>query len=1427
MHASRPTLLLALLCASSSSWADSPGSLELCHDATEQDRQPDFKALDFKDLSSISVTKDNPPALRLDTNLEVLNPERIYFPFTQQVRVSYLYEEAGNSTALGYFYYQDLVERRFINQGANLTDSSDDTLADNDGNGIADFHEALFQMTDATSLNSTGRRCGNKFSYTYTNASGGKKTSSLYVPELASKDCGGHFNDSANVVAAHPITSGSRPTLKVGLLGQDGSADSADQFSDRGLYRSMPNLLEPRDAKNSFKGIGHLVFLHSDDDGDKNTGGNLGPVADVSTVENGIPDYNVSAYDTDGRPWPTPPDNQLDQENDRTVNLGEIQGDREIVFFAVSWGSAGHNPVSSGDAKVYPCLSFKANSNICALYLKTPTYVYFSKTFLNLDQNPQVAAPKQVDGQSFKSVAEMDIGCAYTTNKTRCRELNLWGWLDQATLDRLKNVPAYNNLVMPHERAFVKADTSGRDLMPHVLVGAPSTDKYRWVLGFEDLPGGGDRDFNDVSFMIHKSNGGRVRSGVVSGDLSPDIAQDFTITEVTFRAHDESYYAQSSTDAAFCRSRAAADRPRIRYQVALDCKVCTSNCASNNPVMSVNPNPTWVDVPLDAPPADGKRDQTVTLRDFLERSLTGSQLCWQAVMESKYDQCQPTIKNINVFYKAVKAGDYGRAAVSTVANTVLYGTFETPGRKWFEPGNQQPSVRVLDGRPDLSERGHLYLRKLFHPELPTSTVTVNGVEWDSGNKLSTDLRSTTTPDPVNWRKLITMNPQGQRTELKSVLTDDNGGEAFSSNNCGTNNGGNWVCDLDASGGPPDNADRALLRNWLYGWEQRTGDNKDTKRTWAMGGVQLSTPAIIGASAMPSWVTLAKGQEQNAYVNNFMKDSRVSARSTMAYVGTTQGFLYGVDAGELRLGDDGCTSTPEANGYFKVKSSQKCPANTNDPKPYPREYGEATEQFAYMPRKLLPYYVGTYLRQGNGKRASVDASPTVADVDLGFGSYDPTKGFSANAVSDKAWTIGPKDTVGSTEGAKTMLVAPTGPSHSVVFALDVTDPSSKNFPLPMWEFDMASDKIDFGGQIGKLTVEDAFADLGATGTLLPDTRGSRHAPTVTRMDFGSKGGLRWVALVGTDYVPNPNTAGSLFLLDAKTGMPVQLPGAQSATKTAGVIPLALNEGISGEPLAVDANDDGNAELIYAATTQGKIYRIATNKVDATRGFGRVLQVCKIADIQTELKNSSKPEYQNEAKFQGVYSTMGATLYREASGKGVRLYVGTGNNPDISDEPADLQKPTPHGYVLAFEDRNPTGTSCNNAVPLWIKQLGAGQMVWGGIELARDENGNELVNTSTAVGKAANACSLSGTQSGMFYSINSANPEPDKQATGTELGGHSLAAPVMHDGHMIMLTADGKVLVRGDPKKWNNPPGGSDAGQVRVHMWDADPSGVVKP
>ncbi|WP_257457016.1 DUF4114 domain-containing protein [Archangium lipolyticum] len=1405
MHAPRKTLMVALLCASAATAqtggpSGNGGLVALCHDTTGQDRQPDFSPSAGFDWTSVSLTNDNPPAIRLNTNLEVLNTEHIYFPFTQQVSVSYLYESAGNSAALGYFYYKDLITRGYINTNGTPKDSSDDKLADSDNNGIADFHEDLYSLSMTRDyIGGTNRRCPSR-TFTFN----GK---TFYEPELALRECNTGTFITQTLKDARPGQTSRN--ISVHLVGQAPSANrSGSQFSDQGLYPTIPNLLEPIDDKNKRvsadstekgRGIGHLIFLHSDDDTDTSTYNNMTPVGDSSGQFNGIPDYNASAYDQDGRPLVTPPDNQLNEERDRTVNLGEIKGDEEIVFYMVSWGNPNHAP-GGGSPQVYPCLSFDpAPGGACKLHLVSPTVVFFSKTLLNMDQNALApTTARDAAGNNISVVAKRDIGCAYGAGTCNQTGEALEGWLDQATLNRLQTEPAYRNLNMPHEKAYVKADTSGRNVLPHVLVGAPSTDKFRWVLGFEDLSGGGDRDFNDVSFMIHKSNGGVVRSAVVSGDLSPSISQDYTITEVTFRAVDEPYY--SSTNPALCRTRPAEDRPRITYQVALDCKVCTANCSTTNPTLSVNDNPTWTDVPLDEPPANGaQRDSTATIRDFLQRSLTGSQLCWRSIMRSKDDTCQPTIRNINVSYKAMKAGDYGRAAVSTVANTVLYGAYETPGRTWFENGVTQPSTRVVDGRLDLAERGHLYLKELYKPEIPTATT--GRLLWDGGRKLGEVVSS---EEPTGWRKLITMRPNNTRAELKDVLLDNNGGEAFSSTNCGAANGGRWVCDLDGSGGTPGAEDRALLRNWLYGWERRNGTaSTNQKRTWPMGGIQLSTPAIIGGGSTPPWWTRVTGTEQAKFTSNFMADARVSQRSTVAYVGTTQGYLHGVQAGALRMKDDPCTPERDARGHFE---------GCNDS----RNYGTARELFAYLPRKLLPNYVESYLRQGNGKRALVDASPSVADVDLGFGSYNPTGG---NTSTQPAWTIGTNP--GPTEGAKTVLVTPTGPSLGVVFALDITDPSHPSYPQPMWEFDMANDAVSMSGvsdaptSVTSMTVEDAFADMNAD--LVPDTRGSRHSTPIVRMDFGAQGGRKWVAVVGTDYVPNAGTAGALYLLDMKTGLPVQVTGSKAASRLAGVVPLADGEGVGGEPAAVDANEDGSYDLIYAATTGGKLFRISTTQVDPERGLGKTFRVCELADVKQRLSTEGR----SDAQHQGVYSSISVRLQAGATGKVVRVYLGTANNPDISDEPADLANPRPHGYVLAYEDANPTANNCANATHLWTQQLGEGQLVWGGVAIAGDS-----VYTTTAVGKAANACELSPTDSGSFYAFAS-NTGVAMPNSGTPLGGHGLSTPVVHDEHLIMLTADGKVMVKGDPARWNNQTATTNSGPVRIRVWDASASGRLQP
>ena len=69
-----------------------------------------------------------------------------------------------------------------------------------------------------------------------------------------------------------------------------------------------------------------------------------------------------------------------------------------------------------------------------------------------------------------------------------------------------------------------------------------------------------------------------------------------------------------------------------------------------------------------------------------------------------------------------------------------------------------------------------------------------------------------------------------------------------------------------------------------------------------------------------------------------------------------------------------------------------------------------------------------------------------------------------------------------------------------------------------------------------------------------------------------------------------------------------------------------------------------------------------------------------------------------------------------------------------------------------------------------------------------------------------------------------PQP---GSGAELGGHGLSTPVVHDEHLLMLTADGKVRVWGDPGRWNNETQATQPGPVRIRVWDASPTGSLRP
>jgi type IV pilus assembly protein PilY1 len=1017
---------------------------------------------------------------------------------------------------------------------------------------------------------------------------------------------------------------------------------------------------------------------------------------------------------------------------------------------------------------VYPCLRYNGAGQ-CALHLVTPVNVFFSKARFNLDQNPSASNPAAI----------RNIGCAYPASSLVTGPAGspyngtVQGcWLDAATVTRL-NTSAYNNLAMPTEASVVARPSNDR--MPHVMVGAPSTDPYRWIFGFEDLTGGGDRDFNDVVVMINKINGGTARSATVSGTIPIADSTSMTITKVRFRRIDD--VSKGTWTEAVPGACAGPPLPSIRYSVALDCRDCSSG------VCVVNPSPSWSEVVF--PP--GVNEVTI---DTLALGLIGSQLCWRVDMTSPRDTCTPTVDEVDVGYQAVRTGDYSRSSPIPLANTAQYGVYETPGATWNGSSSSKPtpSFRTWDGKRDFSLRGHLYDKRLYDPDSSTPTATSSALLWDAAERLAVSMPGRASA-PLN-RKIFTLSSTGARIELKDELAISTT-PALPSSAYNTQSLGRYPYDLNrssAGNAPADDLDRQFLRDWLYGWEDRQGvaaascvsagtcrlqgsSTSPIARAWPMGGIQLSSPAIIAAPATASWFNLTSTNERAAFITNF--SDKLKNRPTVAFVGTLSGFLHAVSAGQYRRGDDPCTgSTPR--GYF-LKS----------PCSGPRDYGTGDELFAYAPRQLLSKYVRNYIGDLAGQStvpAQVNAPPSFADVDLG------------NLSGAPAWTI---DSQGRVDrGAKTALVSATGPRSDLVFALDVTDPSKagetdvtkQRYPIPMWEWRM--------GDVLPLTL----------ASKQPDTRGSRHSPPIIRADFGTVYGVRWIAAVATDFVPNPGTAGTVYLLDLATGAPVALGGI-----TVGIVTLENNEGVGGEPSAADINADGNYDVLYVPSTSGKVFRINFASLSLTAAPDRRVSACVVADTAATLVAQGVSA--GQAALQGIYSPLAIRVQRQTTTT-VQLFYGTADDPD---DPSDPQASS--YFVLGFEDETPTGACA--AAPRWQQQLNPGQEVWGGVSLGAND-----VFAATAVGTAADACNLSATEQGRLYALPAIPasapvgivPAPASPAVVPP----SVSPGIVYDEQFIFTTANGRLMAAGSGQ-WNNAPATSSGARRRTLMWEALPPG----
>ncbi|MFP2931216.1 pilus assembly protein, partial [Pyxidicoccus sp. 3LG] len=761
----------------------------------------------------------------------------------------------------------------------------------------------------------------------------------------------------------------------------------------------------------------------------------------------------------------------------------------------------------------------------------------------------------------------------------------------------------------------------------------------------------------------------------------------------------------------------------------------------------------------------------------------------------------PIVDNIDVGYQAVRAGSYARASPSTLGNAIVWGVNETPGsawgRDWPDTSLPAPGVRAYDGRKDYSLRGRLYFRSLYDPEAPNATNLVE--RWESGRVMALSMGGGT--DPLT-RKLFTVDPAGARTTVTAEMEDaDNASPLFPDSLCDEYANGRYTYDLNNDGkcGTPSitavdkrvtgvTNDRNFLREWLHGWEDHYAPGAaNVKRPWTLGGINLSTVALAVPPYLDTWAQNTRAEERDEYRKNFMEP--LAERPNVAYVGTMNGFLHAFDAGAFRNAtQDACATGPQLRGYFQTTGSCSTTPGTD------RDYGSGQETFAYLPRTLLERYRNLYVQfpgSGTLPKPQVDASPTIANVDFGINNKP-------------AWTRA--TSASKTTGAKTVLVSASGKNSPAVFALDITNPNDSWYPLPLWEFNLKDSSTDL-----------AFlaARLRDSRVTFPDNSGSRHAPSVARLAWGSSSAGVWTAVVGTDYVPSePGRAGALYLVDMKTGRPLN-HGSGADGQRAGIITLDAGSGVAAESALVDLDRDGTYDVIYVPTTAGSVYRINLNQVDTSARLGRKVSTCKVANAPLALAEHEDAAQGQDQSFQQIYSNLAVKVIRDSGTPRVEFFFGTGDNPDeFSDGPAN--KSTYRYHLMAYEDADPSGANdCELLDPKWVQPLDPGQTVWGGVTITKDK-----VFATTAVGRAADICNLSDTESGRFYETGQL-PE-GRAVSSSSLGGHGVNAPVVHDEHLFVLTATGEMkMVGGDD--WNNGTANSGAARSRILLYEPIPDG----
>jgi len=983
--------------------------------------------------------------------------------------------------------------------------------------------------------------------------------------------------------------------------------------------------------------------------------------------------------------------------------------------------------------------TFDAGTEL-VFYIQCPNQnkTYYTKTAWNEDVYDSKSG--ECDADDFSKTyylgrpLDTEGGCTYTSN-----------WMDAPALERVESLLGLN---------FATDDTATLDIkrnekFAHVIVGAPTQKPNEWILGWEDLKGGGDMDHNDLVFKIERQTGGTAQL-TADKAITPAIEEAY-FTGVTLQVYD-SMPCPGKTD--------------ITYFLSIDYGLNWTEITAWDEIYAFSVN------------AEGGRDLGAkvnnwspgnpvdtyrTIRvDFASMGIAGRGLVWKAELKSQDESCQPKIVDLGLDTSVASHGSFSRSSPVVKGNVIFSGSYETPALSWtdkvmrghltatrlYDPNDPGATDElelwdageVLSARPPGS-------RFIYFPEIATGAVAAETI--GTGDGTTRTFSGTLVHHPISATTLtITDQRESFQDKHTDVLVGGLGGSGTINRFTGefqitfnTAPGNNVVIKaayeyyaasstlklftsvnvtnsmlgIDASELVPagyvydfnednqiDEDDGDWLVNWVRGYKDGAGIPKE----WLLGPVDHSVPAVASPPGLPAWYfgSATAGEERESYM---AFKGQNADRPAAIYVGSRDGMLHAFDAGKFSHGDNPETTTvKEERGYFEWEdSSGDCPDYCSDDCSNCPDYGTGSELWAVIPANLMSRLKNNRLELDD--QSYVDASPALADVRI-----------------NGTW--------------KTVLLSAEGNGGDTIFCLDVTDPAAPSF---MWE----------------------FAD--------PDLFRSRSSPSVAKIGrILVNGSAQWVAFFVSGKTYDASLYPSIYIIAIADGSVVQRVFLDAEANGVGGVP-------SGQPTVIDSDGNGYIDRLYIGTDKGYLYKI--NIPDDPETVKYSISHCV---INRDYIDDGDNVLAADRRTQPIYGSPVAVVDNGVTTSGelkynIMIFYGTGDSPYFDE---DINTASTRYNFFAYRDETPKGQCDDSSVVLdWFFELPEGHRVFASAFAAA---GNIYFGTSTS--ETEDPCegggSVDGNQGKIYAFTLKGAPVVEKTV------GNIVVSPLVEDEHLYVKT-----------------------------------------